>query len=69
VTEVENISIHQLRAIRGLVEDTRDRVGIVETRLSSIERRLDFVDSRLSRMADALERIEAKLPRATGGAS
>ena len=44
MANTQDLVLEQLRAIRSTLDDHGERLGRIETRLSSIERRLEITD-------------------------
>lgn len=65
MTEIENLVLEQLRAIRGELGSAVERLGRIELRLGVVENRLSAIETRLADLEVSnqkrLDRIERRL--------
>ena len=61
MTETENIVLEHLRHIRRAVDDLRDDMHEVKSRLGILENQYASLSSRLDRLDQRVERIERRL--------
>jgi len=57
----DNLVLEHLRHIRGAVDDTREDMREVKSRLGLLEQQYAIISGRLDRLTDRVERIERRL--------
>ena len=59
--KTDNLVLEHLRHIRGAVDDTREDMREVKSRLGLLEQQYAIISGRLDRLTDRVERIERRL--------
>ena len=59
--KTDNLVLAHLRHIRGAVDDTREDMREVKSRLGLLEQQYAIISGRLDRLTDRVERIERRL--------
>jgi len=59
--KTNNLVLEHLRHIRGAVDDTREDMREVKSRLGLLEQQYAIISGRLDRLTDRVERIERRL--------